>query len=343
MRSLAYPKIADKALVAAAACLFLLHFAAPGQATPKPPSNGVPPEVSLQVQAHPKTATVGDPVRIQVDITMPEGYQVEVSRPAAGDGDFLVLDFSSGLIPLPDGAEPAPSTPRSAAAKPVVRHRTRIDIAVYRTGTFTFPAVPVTIKTAGGVEIAAESPTVEIEIRSVLTEKDPVLKDLKRQAELPEPVRWLLWTSLIAACAVLAALLWYYRRRKRKAPVPLTPAQTQSLLDLAEADLRNLLARGLPGSGEEKAFYIALSEIIKRILEAAYGIHTAERTTSEIMDALQDQTEPDSEGRRLIENFLSRCDVVKFARYVPTAAEHESASQSALQILAEARKAVVSR
>jgi len=333
VRSRAYRKIADKARVAAATCLLLLHILALGQT--KPSSNPVPPEVSLQLQAHPTTATVGDPVRIEMDIAMPEGYQVEVPRPAAENGDFRILDFSSGLIPAPSGAEQAP---KSAPAKPIVRHRTRIAIAVYRTGKFSFPAIPVTIKTAEGTEIAAQSPTVEIEIRSVLTEKDPVLKDLKKQAELKEPVRWLLWAGLIAACAVFAALLRHYRRRKRKAPLPLTPAQTQSLLDRAETDLRRLLARGLPGSGEEKAFYVALSEIVKKILEGAYGIHTAEQTTSEIMESLQDRTEPDTEGRRLIEDFLSRCDIVKFARYAPTTAEHEAASQSALQILAEARK-----
>jgi len=51
----------------------------------------------------------------------------------------------------------------------------------------------------------------------------------------------------------------------------------------------------------------------------------------------------DSENGELVESFLTRCDVVKFAKYVPSHVEHEAVSQSGLQILAAVRKAVVSR
>ena len=49
--------------------LFLLPFAARGEPKAKSPSSPVPPEVSLQLQAHPKIATVGDPIRIPVSYT----------------------------------------------------------------------------------------------------------------------------------------------------------------------------------------------------------------------------------------------------------------------------------
>ena len=184
---------------------------------------------------------------------------------------------------------------------------------------------------------------MDIEIQSVLTEKNPALKDLKKQAEIPEPTRWLLWGILALSVCVLCAIVWHFWRRRRRKPVALTPAQTQDLLELAESDLRNLLAQGFPDSGKEKQFYVLLSDIVKRILSAGYGIHTAEQTTSEIMEALSRNPVPGPEEEKKIESFLLRCDVVKFAKYVPSGNEHASATEDALRILAVAKKVSSSR
>ena len=87
-----------------------------------------------------------------------------------------------------------------------------------------------------------------------------------------------------------------------------------------------------------KEFYVLLSEIVKRILEAGYEIHTAEQTTSEIMESLARKSDLEPEKLNRIESFFVRCDVVKFAKYVPSTPEHEAASENALEILAEAKK-----
>jgi hypothetical protein len=201
----------------------------------------------------------------------------------------------------------------------------------------------VKIKTAGGKETTVSSPPVDIQIQSVLVEKNPALRDLKKQAEIPEPTRWLLWGIVVLSTCVLCAIFWHFWRRRRRKPVALTPAQRQDLLELAEIDLRNLLAQGFPESGKEKQFYVLLSDIIKRILSAGYGIHTAEQTTSEIMQALNRKTVPGSEEAKKIESFLLRCDVVKFAKYVPSGNEHASATEDALQILTRVKEAISSQ
>jgi hypothetical protein len=323
--------------------LVLFPCIAPGQTkiegTPAP----LPAQSQIRIEAYPKVATIGDPIRLQLDIEMPEGSRAEIPRPVAKSGDFTIVDFSSG--PMPASTDKAKGKNKSAPHQSgaPIHHQTQITIAVYRTGKFTFPAIPIRIKAPEGKETTLESPPVDIEIRSVLGEKNQNLKDLKKQAEIPEPINWLLWIVVITAACAICALVWYFRRRRRMRPIALTPAETRNLLDIAESDLRLLLARGLPGSNEEKAFYVAISDITKKILEVGYSIHTAEQTTSEIMESLRNQSDPDLETRNLIETFLIRCDMVKFAKYVPTDAEHEATSQSALQILEGARKTVVSR
>jgi hypothetical protein len=139
---------------------------------------------------------------------------------------------------------------------------------------------------------------------------------------------------------MFAWFLWK-RRKKHASYVPAVPPQ--DLLKLAESDLRDLLARGFPENGRVKEFYVLLSEIAKRILEVGYGIHAAERTTSEIVDTLHRTSGPGPADVERIESFLIRCDMVKFAKYVPAGAEHESAAADALWVLESSRQSLVSR
>ena len=284
----------------------------------------LPDGIQVRIDATPKTPTVGDPIRLELDIVMPAGYRAEILKPGYQTGDFSVLEF------LPGPSIPGPAQSQSGAN---VHHRARITAAVYRTGSFTFPPVQIRIWTADGKQITASSRPVTVTIQSVLSGKDRELKDLKKQAEIPEPFPWLFWLTMLLALAILAAAAWilWKRRRNRIAARPAIPAR--DLLDIAEEELRALLARGLPEGRAAKQFYILLSGIVKRILEAGYSIHTSERTTSEIMDDLRSRPAPEPETMERIESFLLRCDLVKFAKYIPSKGENEAAAEDALWIL----------
>jgi hypothetical protein len=311
----------------------------PAQTPPEATRPSLPPGVEINVKAAPEIATVGDPVRIDLNVSMPAGCRVEVPKPELQIGDFTLLNFFPGPT-LPDGGKPGKAaTPSQTQAGASQHHQAQIVVAVYKTGKFTFPSIQIKLRTADGKEIAFPSPRVDIEIRSVLDDKNQNLIDLKKQAEIPERWPWM-WCLIAALILILGAAVWILLRRRRKRPAPLSPEQMLNLIDLAETQLRNLLARGLPEIGNEKQFYILLSEIIKKILEAGYEIPTAEQTTSEIMSSLQKKSDLETEKAELIESFLLRCDVVKFAKYIPSRIEHEAASKDALQILMEARKAV---
>jgi hypothetical protein len=326
---------------AAMTLMFWLIFApmnAVGLGTEDGPQTPLPPGVGVQVKALPETATVGDPVRIDVEITVPAGYRVKITEPEPKTGDFTILDFFPG--PTVPGSQTPQDVKQSGKLQP---YRARIVTAVYRTGKFTFPPFPIKLQAPDGKEIALSSPPLDIEIKSVLDDKSPKLKDLKKQAEIREPVRWLLWAFIALAACLLGAVFLYYLKKRRRHPVSYSPEQIRDLLEIAEADLRKLLSRGLPSDGMAKEFYVLLSEIVKRILEAGYEIHTAEQTTSEIMGSLVGRSDLEPEKLNRIESFFVRCDAVKFAKYVPPTVEHETAAKDALEILAQVKKAGASR
>lgn len=304
-------------------------------AAPSPPPSGV----EIQSKATPTSATVGDRIRIDLDISMPPGYQAEISPPEKQTGDFTILEFSPGSTESEKEGTP-PSQSSSPQIGKRLHHHAQILAAVYKTGKFTFPPVQAKLRTDQGKTITVASNPVAIEIRTVLTEKDSNLKDLKKQAEIPDPFRWALWMGIVLALLMLGVLLRIFRKRYQR-PKNLPKAPPQNLLDLAEGALHALLARGLPATGMEKQFYVQLSDIIKKILEAAYKISTIEQTTSEIMDMLRSKPALESGNMAQIESFLIRCDMVKFAKYIPSTNEHATARNDALQILKSCRQFAV--
>jgi len=309
----------------------------------KPPEE-LPPGVAVGIQAQPLQATVGDPIQIDLDFSFPRGYRLEFPRLAGQIGEFAVLETFPGPD-LPPGQPPGKAPATAPAAGPdsrEVHHPVRIVVAAYRTGDFEFPALPFVLRDAAGTELQISSPSVKIRIDSVLQEADPRLKDLKRQAEIEEPFRWLWWLAIGAlACALCWLVWWRVMRRRRPASAPFVSPEVDPL-DAADAELRDLLARGLLEKGMTKQFYVRMSDIVKGALAAGHGIQTIEKTTTEILAVLvaaaPDPAAPsDPEGLRHIEQLLLSCDLVKFARYLPSGAENDEAVKGAFQVLSDCR------
>jgi len=287
----------------------------------------LPAGIEIKIEAEPRTAAVGDPIRIDLTITMPKGYRASV--PSVGTvGDFTILEFYPG--PSYPGASQLPVT------EDQTRHQARLVVAVYKVGEFEFPPIRCTLRDPSGKEIAAAGSPVKIQIQSILTEKDTTPRDLKKQAELPEPVSWIFWLALGLTVIAAAFLIRWWRLRQRR---PVTAQPRQPELDpfaQAETELRNLLSQGLLEKGLTKQFYVSLSEIIKKVVEAGYGVPTAEQTTSEIAEDLR-KLQLEARDLHRAESFLANSDLVKFAKYHPSKLENDQSVTEAFQILETSR------
>jgi LPXTG-motif cell wall-anchored protein len=303
---------------------------------PKEPASALPPGLAVRIHAEPDKATIGDPIRIELDVTLPGGYQVIPPKFEGQIGDFSILELYPGpTVPElnPAGQSRQAKSPGRAGTDGSLHHRIRIVTAVYKTGTFTFPSLALTLRDPEGRSTPLPTPTTQVAIQSLLAPQDQQLKDLKRQAEIPEPTRWLLWLALGFVAAVLVAgALWFYRRRKKASFAPSGVPQLDPF-QLVEAELRDLLARGLLEKHRVKHFYVALSDIVKKVLEAGYGIPAVEKTTDEIIEAFRREKPDHRDETNCIESFLALCDLVKFAKFIPEQAANEQAVQSAFRIL----------
>lgn len=288
----------------------------------------LPPGVRVEARIEPPRATVGDPLRLEIAVTAPRGYEVLPPALSGRTGDFAVLES------LPPAAEQPP-------APEMVRRTFRYTLALYRPGDAQFPPVEVTIKPPKGEYIHVSTNRLQVGIDSVLAEKDPQLRGLKGQVEIEDPYRWLRWAVPALALLAAAGLAWWLWRRRR---APETPAAATLVpidpFAAAERELAALERQRLPEKGRAKEHYVTMSEIVRRILEAGCRISTLERTSEEILDELKQSgrfPHPTAEVHRL-QALMELCDMVKFAKYNPAVSENDGAFRAARHVLELCRR-----
>ncbi len=136
---------------------------------------------------------------------------------------------------------------------------------------------------------------------------------------------WILWSAGgVVALAIASLLVWRLRRREKAvAEVRKSPLET------ALAALEQLEKDDLVAKGELKEYYGRVSSILREYVEGRYGLQAPERTTEEFMEDLRrDSGTLTKDQKSLLEKFLMHCDLVKFAKFEPSADEVRATFES---------------
>jgi hypothetical protein len=294
----------------------------PGTPPDKPDAPARIGAVSIEAIADRKTVTVGDPITVTVRLVHPPDVRVTSFDPEVSLGDLAPLARPwAGTKKLPDGR---------------VEETRVLKVARYRIGASRVPSFEATFVDAKGKENKVATPPVPFTVGSILSEGDVRPADLKSPAVMATTPIWP-WVAAAVAAAALVAL-WLWRRRKRRAvPHVTTPAAPQRPAhEIAYAELERLLSSGLLEAGRVKEFYIELVEIVRRYLAARFGVDTFERTSAEILESLRLARLP-AKGLALTSEFFGACDVVKFAKYVPSSDETRNTVERAYRLIDETR------
>jgi len=154
------------------------------------------------------------------------------------------------------------------------------------------------------------------------------LRDIQPPVVIPSGWEWLWWTlgTLVVVVLGICAWLWWQRRRQELLSVPPVPAHVRARRKLEEA---------LALIGQPKQFCIAVSDALRGYLEERFTFHAPERTTEEFLHELQATTLLTPEQKTGLGDFLTRCDLVKFAKYEPGEPELRDLHGSALRLVDE--------
>lgn len=137
----------------------------------------------------------------------------------------------------------------------------------------------------------------------------------------------LLWILLVLAA--LAGVVWWWLKRKK--PETVDPA----LLIPPHRRAKERLRSATELLSDPYAFCSLVSDVIRVYLEERFNLHAPDRTTEEFLDELRNSSRLNEDHKALLENFLMKCDLVKFAREEPTEPELRGLLDAALRLIDE--------
>jgi hypothetical protein len=134
--------------------------------------------------------------------------------------------------------------------------------------------------------------------------------------DIAGPIDYFLLKPWMVFCAVAALLLfvglttWLIKRWRNRPAVVKTPRERA--LDLL-ARIETEIDKATPYQ-----FSIRVSDILRRYVTEQYQLPVTRQTSVEFLNALTASSPFSSDDQTLLRDFLSRCDLIKFARYDAT-------------------------
>ncbi len=311
-------------------CLFVLlgMLSANALAESKPPTAPAPslPQhkrlgaVRLTLDADRLSMGISDRLRVTVSVEAPPEVAVTFPQVENKLGPFTVLG----------------RTPRAPTliVPGIQQWQLAYDLEAENSGDLTLPPLTITLTKTGDPEapvLELRTDPLRITVTTVLPEDADVTvpKDITPPVALTRhgmpPWVWIV-LGVVVGLALLGALWWWdQRRRRRAAAVP----QPQLAHVLTLEALRRLQNEGLMSQSHVEAFYVRVSDILRRYVEWRFGLHAPEQTTEEFLAAVHLTRGLIATHRDLLGTFLEHCDLVKFARHQPTLDDMQQAFDSA--------------
>lgn len=133
------------------------------------------------------------------------------------------------------------------------------------------------------------------------------IRDVKPPVAIPSWWTPVIAVAVVAALAAAAIYAWRRYRRQQKQPPPaiVIPPYRRALERLRAA---------LDMIHNPERFCVALSDAVRGYLEERFDLHAPERTTEEFLVEIQASALLSDLQQQLMGDFLTRCDLVKFAR-----------------------------
>jgi len=123
---------------------------------------------------------------------------------------------------------------------------------------------------------------------------------------------WAIFLACFVALSLIGLIVWLVKRRKPAVPPKLPREIALEELERigAEIEMTN-----------PYQFSIGVSDILRRYVTHQYALPVTRQTSVEFLTALAKSSPFSASEKSLLEDFLNRCDLIKFARYEATSAD----------------------
>ncbi|PIP37923.1 MAG: hypothetical protein COX19_15385 [Desulfobacterales bacterium CG23_combo_of_CG06-09_8_20_14_all_51_8] len=264
--------------------------------------------VSVHLDTEKAEITIADRLNLTVSVIFDEDYDVEL--PGLGEKleQFGIVDYHTSQPELTDD------------------HRSKISrsyvLEPFLSGDYKIPPMKVRFrekKDPKGTWHEIETEEITVHVTSLLPENfaQMAIHDIKPPEDLPQSYALWFWTGGIALLLLISGVVVFLVIRKRKQNgtdllIMKIPAHQQAF-----DELNALVSENLVEKGNIKEFYHKISDILRRYIENRFHIRASELTTEEFLAGIKVRNEFDTAHKLLLKNFLTHCDLVKFARHQP--------------------------
>ena len=277
--------------------------------------------VVVTATAEPREVRIGDPIRYVVEVAAAPETETHIPLLSGAIGDFQIVDFGD-------------NPPRDEQGKHLISRW--YTLTAFDVGDKLIPAPTIAYRLPGSELTELSGNEVLVGITSLLAQ-EPEAKDI-RDIKPPEPIPfdwtpYLMLAGLIAAALLLVTGLYFLLNRPRGvrlAPPP--PAH-----EVALAELVRLRQRRLVEEGQLAEFFVGLTHIVRIYLENGFHLRAPEMTTEEFLAAASADRRLAAPNRRLLGDFLTQADLVKFARLLPSPKDADAAFDAARRFVEDTR------
>jgi hypothetical protein len=154
------------------------------------------------------------------------------------------------------------------------------------------------------------------------------IRGIKPPLEIPNVWLWVFAAVAVLLLVAAIAVAWYFWSTRLKKPpiIPVLPPHERARQKLREA---------LALISQPRPFCILVSDTVRLYLEERFNFRAPERTTEEFLHELKATNLLLPDQKDSLGEFLSVCDMVKFAKYEPGPTELQTLHDSANRLVDE--------
>lgn len=278
-------------------------------------------QISVESKVDSSEIFIGDEINYSVTVRHTPEVNVDMPSLAENLGMFELRDYNV--------LEPQKQNDH-------IVERTNYVISTFDTGEFQIPELTIGYTVGDDTtRQTIKTEPIDIVVNSLNPDEAGDIRDIKPPLTPPRDYRSLAtWIGLgLLGVAVVLFLIYYIKRRRAGEPIlpkrikPPRPAHEVAFDELDELKNSDLLE-----NAAYKTHYSRLSEIVRRYIENRYFIAAMEMTTFELLTSLETE-QLHTEEVDMLRDLLTRCDLVKFARFEPAQQEHEQSFQQAFNFV----------
>jgi len=249
--------------------------------------------------------TIADTVLLQFEATLQPGYTIEMPRVDKALENFGIVDWDR----LGDRLD----------AKNTLVTTYQYQLEPFLSGNYEIPAFTFIFHDTNdpGTRHELTSEPIAVEVTSLLGDQRAklVIEDIEDVVDMPRSARrWWLWIPIALGVVVISVGWLLFRGRRIRQVVRVF----KSAHEVAYLRLRALVAENLVEQGRIKEFYERISGILRYYIEDRFNLHASDRTTEEFLEELRFADALTPADKAVVEEFLTHCDLVKFAKHEPT-------------------------